>query len=117
MTTQIEITKSKEEEIFSKTIACVVANRLAIQYNGYMVEIFKEAGLTFLADKCAEAEKAGVKLISKMMLKAKSIDDQASMIADYNSNLIADITALPLDKQMRVQKLVQKLHKENKTPI
>jgi len=103
------MTEKEQELVFHKTVGCIVANKLSVEYNGYMSLIYKDAGMNYLSNKCAAAEKASSDFIKRAKFKIESMEEKANDIVEFNADLIFETVALDPEHQQRVLRLVRKL--------
>lgn len=103
-----------EEMIFNKTLGLIIANMISVDYNGFMEVTFREAGSNYLANQCANAHKAELKLIDKLKIADKTIKEMIDERVTFYSDIIFDLLALDEANQKRVAGLVAKLKKEEK---
>ena len=102
----------EDNSVFHKTIGAIIANMIAVEYNGYMSVIYNEMGKNYLRNKCDKAAKAEQEVIDRLSIANKDVKVEIEKMVKFNSDLIFDITAMDPDKQKRVRNLVDKIKKE-----
>lgn len=98
--------------IFNKTLGCIIANLISVDYNGFMEVEFRSIGNNYLANKCIQAAKAEQKVIDKLKIVDKEVASMIEERVKFYSDLIFDVLALDESKQKRMRNLVDKLKKE-----
>jgi len=100
---------TKEEITFHYQVGSIIACDISKQYFGAAYTNYREAGNSYLANKCRDAEQANEKLLNALSRDLKAIEGPVKEVVEHNMEIIYGVLALPHEKQKRVLGLINKL--------